>query len=181
MFANPELAPDSLPSAESLEWQALHPRFVRRLQAQRLIYVAVALVFLTAGQVALVEFGEAHWLRPWMPVVVWGAIALWALRLLLWPTVDVPRRAYAVRDKDIVYKSGVWWRTVKAVPFNRVQHAVTGSTPLDRRFGLANLAVYTAGGELRISGLGQDIAERLRVYIVAKLALQEPVSDGDRL
>jgi len=77
-----------------------------------------------------------------------------------------------VRDKDIVFRSGVIWRSVTAVPFNRVQHVETSSTPLDRKFDLANLQVFTAGGsggDLRISGLGADTAEQMRVYILGKV------------
>ncbi len=76
------------------------------------------------------------------------------------------------RDKDIVFKSGVIWRSVTAIPFNRIQHVETSSTPLDRRFGLANLQIFTAGGsggDLRISGLGSGAAEQLRIYILDKV------------
>jgi len=86
--------------------------------------------------------------------------------------ISVPRRGYVVRDKDIVFKSGVIWRSVTAIPFNRVQHVETSNTPLDRKFGLANLQIFTAGGaggDLKISGLGADIAEQLRVYILDKV------------
>ncbi|MYJ74979.1 MAG: PH domain-containing protein, partial [Gammaproteobacteria bacterium] len=51
-------------------------------------------------------------------------------------------------------------------------HAETGSGPMDRRFGLARLTVFTAGsagGDLRIDGLGVDLAEQLRRYIVGRL------------
>ena len=86
-----------------------------------------------------------------------------ASRALVWPLLDVPRRGYVVRDKDLVYKAGVLWRSVKAVPYNRVQHAETASGPLDRRYGLARLTVFTAGGsggDLRVDGLSSDVAER---------------------
>ncbi|MDH3749467.1 MAG: PH domain-containing protein, partial [Gammaproteobacteria bacterium] len=79
---------------------------------------------------------------------------------------------YVIRSKDIVFKSGVFWRSVTAVPFNRVQHVETNNTPLDRKFGLANLQIFTAGGsggDLSISGLGADVAERLRIYILDKV------------
>ena len=92
----------------------------------------------------------------------------------------MPKRGFALRDQDIVYKHGVLWRSVKAVPFNRVQHAATGSGPLDRRFGLATLTVFTAGGsggDLRVPGLNRDLAERLRGYIVDRVGHDS--EDGD--
>ena len=89
-----------------------------------------------------------------------------------WPFVSVPRRGYVVRDRDIIFKSGVIWRSVTAIPYNRVQHVETSSTPLDRRFSLANLQIFTAGGsggDLKIPGLAADTAERLRTYILEKV------------
>ena len=63
------------------------------------------------------------------------------------------------------------WRSVTAVPFNRIQHVETSNTPLDRKFGLATLQLFTAGGssgDLKIDGLGDDIASQLRVFILDK-------------
>ena len=170
MFVNPEIPLDSLPRVEQVDWRALHVRFVYCLQVKWLV-AAVFPLGLLGGLYALLvyEFGLPG---------VWTAIAAallacaWIALCLTWPLVAVPRRGYAVRDKDILFKSGVWWQSVQVVPFNRVQHAVRGSGPVERRFGLASLTVYTAGGgsgDLRIVGLGEDVAERLRVYIVSKL------------
>jgi membrane protein YdbS with pleckstrin-like domain len=95
-----------------------------------------------------------------------------ALPLFVWPMISVPRRAYAVRDKDIIYKSGVFWHTVTAIPFNRIQHVEKSSTPLDRRFSIATLQLFTAGGaggDLKIHGLPADTAEDLRVFILGKV------------
>ena len=170
MFVNPEVPLDSLPRAEHVDWHALHARFARCLQVKWLIAAVVPLAVL-GGLYALsvYRFGLSPW---WTASAVALLACAWIAICLTWPLVVVPRRGYAVRDKDILYKSGVWWQSVQVVPFNRVQHAVRGSGPLERRFGLASLTVYTAGigaGDLRIAGLGEDVAERLRVYIVSKL------------
>ena len=91
--------------------------------------------------------------------------------LFSWPLISVPRKGYAVREHDVVYKSGVFWRTVTAIPFNRIQHVEKSSTPLDRRFQIAVLQLFTAGGaggDLKIHGLSAKTAEKLRFYIVEK-------------
>ena len=79
---------------------------------------------------------------------------------------------FAVRDKDILYKSGVFWHTVTAIPFNRVQHVEKSSTPLDRRFDIATLQLFTAGGsggDLKIHGLSARVAEKLRTFVLEKV------------
>jgi membrane protein YdbS with pleckstrin-like domain len=61
---------------------------------------------------------------------------------------------------------------VTAIPFNRIQHVETSSDPLDRKFDLATLQLFTAGGsggDLKIDGLGKDVAEQLRAYILKKV------------
>ena len=171
MFVNPEVALESLPSADALDWLALDPAFVRCQQAKALLrWAVVVIVAGVASGLALVFVTPTVELAP--IIAGWAVIVVAASRAVLWPLLDVPRRGYVVRDKDLVYKAGVLWRSVKAVPYNRVQHAETASGPVDRRFQLARLTVFTAGGsggDLRIDGLSSDVAERLRAHIATKL------------
>lgn len=171
MFVNPEIPLESLPGATQLDWVALHPRFVRCLQVKALLRWAVLTVVAAIGYGAAVVF-EAPAIEYGVFWAGWVLLAAGAARALAWPLLDVRRRGYVVRDKDIVYKSGVLWRSVKAVPYNRVQHAETASGPVDRRFDLARLTIFTAGGsggDVQISGLDGELAERLRAHIVGKL------------
>ena len=172
MFTNPEVPLSSLPSAVDIQWHPLHPRFVTRILVQRAITVGVMTVLLGATTVFF------HMKQPWegefnsaLPVV-WALAVLFFAWRMIWPVFEVPRRGYAVRERDIAFKSGVLWRSSTIVPFNRVQHAATGSGMLDRKFGLAALTVFTAGGagaDLHIAGLAAEHAERLRVYVVDKV------------
>ena len=76
---------------------------------------------------------------------------------------------YAVREKDISFKSGCLWKSVTTVPFNRVQHFDIRPGILDRKYGLARLTIYTAGGQssdLMIPGLLPDVAEKLKAHIL---------------
>jgi len=165
MFQNPEIALAELPDMDDLAWQPMHPRYARRMQTERLIVVLIALA---VSFVPDIVSGGAF--APTVPI--WVLVIVVAIPILTWPLLSVPKRGYVVRDKDMVFKSGIVWRSVTAVPFNRVQHVETSNTPLDRKFGLANLQLFTAGGsggDLRISGLGADTAEQLRVYILGKV------------
>ncbi len=166
MFENPEIALEDLPAADDVDWQALDPRFVRRQQVRGLLNAAVLAVGALVLQVLKrrLEFDAAAW-------TAWIVVAAVAAGAVLGPLVSVPRKGYALRDKDMVYRSGVFWRRVTAVPFNRVQHVETASTPLDRHFGLASLQLYTAGssgGDLRVDGLPADAALRMRVFVLHK-------------
>ncbi len=174
--ANPEIAPGSLPEAEGVEWQSVHPRFVRRLQAGAMIRTLAIGAIGAAAHIAVASGGAPGLLRAvsWLFPAAWTIYAILSLRSLLWPVVAVPRRGYAIREKDILYRSGVFWRSAWAVPFNRVQHTQIDSTPLDRRFGVASLSVFPAGGGAQeIPGLGEAMAARLRSHISARITDEE--------
>jgi membrane protein YdbS with pleckstrin-like domain len=165
MFQNPEIDLDALPDADHLQWQGLDPTYKRRLRVQLAIVVVIVTVALAIPTIVVnVPFKIA--------ALIIGAVIFVAAGLMIWPAVAVPRRGYVVRDKDIVFRSGVVWRSVTAVPFNRIQHVETSSDPLDRKFDLATLKIFTAGGsggDLKIDGLGKDIAEQLRAFILKKV------------
>ena len=164
MFQNPEIALDALPGSDDLNWQALHHNYKQRLLVERLITLLIIFAAITAAVFILgIPIFQAG--------LLWSMIAIAALALLVWPSISVPRRGYVLRDKDMLFRSGVVWQSVTAVPFNRIQHVETSSAPLDRKFGLATLQLFTAGGssgDLKIDGLGHDKAEQLRVFILER-------------
>ena len=164
MFENPQVAVAGLPSADDVDWHTLDLRFALVLR----IRTGLVLAGLATGLVVLTIL-----VGPPAPVsiVAWLALAASAAWLLVWPGISVRRRGYALRARDILFRKGVLWRSVTAVPFNRIQHVETSSTPLDRRFGLATLQLFTAGGsgaDLKIDGLEHDLAERIRQDILEK-------------
>lgn len=164
MFENAEIAIEQLPRADAVDWRPLDPKF-RSMQQ-----VAVSLIFgIFAVPITIVSiFTEIPF------AAAAGIWANWGILLaisLVWPVIALPKRGYVVRDKDLLFKKGVIWRSVTAVPFNRIQHVETSHSPLDRKFGLATLQLFTAGGtggDLKIDGLAADVAEQLRVYILKK-------------
>ena len=164
MFQNPEIALDELPNTDGVQWQALDLAFKRLRRLQNSIGILAAAVPIATVTVA------AN--LPLLPAaVLWVCWVVFAALLLVWPGISLPKRGYVLRDKDILFRKGVIWRSVTAIPFNRIQHVETSSTPFDRKFELATLQLFTAGGssgDLKIDGLGKDTAEQLRVFVLEK-------------
>jgi membrane protein YdbS with pleckstrin-like domain len=80
-------------------------------------------------------------------------------------------KGIALRQKDIAYRSGLYWRNIVVLAFNRIQHVEVSSGPLQRKFGLATLKFFTAGGssvDLKVDGLERDRAERIRAFVLSK-------------
>ena len=164
-FQNPEIAIDDLPDMVDLDWQSLHPHFVRRLQVEHGLIALAPLVGATAFSIFVP-------VPLFVTMLLWVLVVSFAIAFFAWPAISVPRQGYAVRDKDIVFKKGVVWRSVTAIPFNRIQHVETSNTALDRKFGVASLKLFTAGGsggDLKINGISANNAERLRVFVLKKV------------
>ena len=164
MFENPEIPLDQLPTVDDVDWQKLDPSFVTQLRLQFGLFLLIPIAAVTF----MVLQAEAQ-----MPYVLipYAIILAFAVIGFLWPAIAVRRRGYVLRDKDMLFKKGVIWRSVTAVPFNRIQHVETSNTPLDRRFGLASLKLFTAGGwggDLKVDGLEAETAEQLRVFVLEK-------------
>ena len=66
---------------------------------------------------------------------------------------------------------GVWWRSETFVPRARIQHTEVQQGPIARRYGIANLKVFTAGashGQIDISGLTHEDALWLRDELLGR-------------
>ena len=84
-----------------------------------------------------------------------------------------PRQArsfgYQLRRDDLVFRRGILWQRVVAVPYGRMQLVDITHGPLDRGFGIAQLKLVTAAAStgVTIPGLTQEAAEHLRDTLVA--------------
>lgn len=81
-------------------------------------------------------------------VIAWLAVtALLAWLAQAWPAIEYRRFSYALDPEHLEIRRGVIWRTVTSVPKSRVQHIDVAQGPLERKYGLATLSIYTAGTE----------------------------------
>ncbi|MDG1195895.1 MULTISPECIES: PH domain-containing protein [unclassified Polaribacter] len=81
-------------------------------------------------------------------------------------------KKYALRERDISYKSGLLIKKITTVPFSRIQHVEIDEKPISRLFGLASLSVYTAGDssdDLVVKGLKKEVAIQLKEFIITKI------------
>lgn len=84
-----------------------------------------------------------------------------------------PRRVraigYMLRADDLVFRRGLMFRRVVAVPYGRMQLVDINRGPLDRAVGLSELKFVTAAAStgVVIPGLPEQDAEELRDTLVA--------------
>ncbi len=128
---------------------------------------------------ALVTFGGFLW---WMlPAIVAVTFLQVAIGIVLAVTLLVPLLVaavvtlywipkfhssitYVLEDDKIVVTKGVWWRNRSFVPYNRITNINIYQGPVSRHFGLAKLAIQTAGFS-GSSSSGGKIAESVIIGI----------------
>lgn len=155
MSTDLDAAPAEAPAAPvDSGYRSLDPKVVLLDRIAGLIFTAV--VFGAGGISLLVTWFTAD--EAWLPMLVavgWPLVtALLAWHSWRWPAIDYRYQSYRVADIGIEIRRGVFWRRVITVPRSRVQHIDVSQGPLERRFGLGRLAIYTAGTEYAMVSLG---------------------------
>lgn len=88
-----------------------------------------------------------------------------------WPPARYRRLKYRVDEVGLTIQDGVWWRTQTSLPRLRIQHSDVSQGPLQRRYGIATLKLYTAGSrytKVELEGLRHEDALALRDRLVRR-------------
>lgn len=129
----------------------------------QLISSGILLAIVVAVMVVLAFVFHQQW--AWIPGGIITAIMVFTIAI-------TPRQArsygYQLRRDDLVFRRGILWQRVVAVPYGRMQLVDITHGPLDRGFGIAQLKLVTAAAAtgVTIPGLTQDAAERLRDTLI---------------
>lgn len=87
-------------------------------------------------------------------------------------TKAFPQMAYAMREYDVLFRKGWLFQQLHIVPISKIQHCVIKKGPLERRYQLASLQLFTATNasfaDIKIGGLTDIQAERLKEWVLSK-------------
>lgn len=148
----------------SVPEQRLDPRALALWRLSGAIGAVVVLAGVGLGLALAFRLG---WPRP----VVIALATLLALAAIsgVWPIPDLTWRSwrYQVREADVDLQWGWWTVNRVRIPMARIQHVDTRRGPLERRFGLATLVLYTAAGANEIPALAEAAAAEARDRIAA--------------
>lgn len=166
-FTNLQIDTKELPRAEDLQMQPMAEAYRRESLTQLLLVFGPLFLLSLIPQLFPITPPLLKYLLLLIPL---GLLLIGSLVTLV-VVKQIKVKAYALRDHDIAYRSGLFWRKTTLLLFSRVQHVEVTSGPLQRRFGLATLKFFTAGGssvDLKIEGLLRDDAEKLREFILLR-------------
>ncbi len=163
-FTNETILPGDFPKYEEVTttlidpgyWEVIRWRFLIGLCV---VAVIVILFFVVPG------LREAKW---YVSVLL---LLFISLRYLLMK-MAFARRSYAVREHDIIYRHGILSVITTIVPFNRIQHVALLEGFIERKYHVATIQIFTAGGssaDIKVAGLPKEIASALKEIILEKI------------
>jgi uncharacterized protein len=164
-FSNQVVAAETLPDFRNVPLNRVAPEFLPyTLITSAAFWLFLVLLSLLLPRLPFVGLD----LGPWPSVglflaMVWFAVISW---------LEARRRGWAVREHDLIYRSGLIWRKTVIVPFARIQHVETASGPLERLFGLMRVKCFTAGGmmaDLSVEGLNAEAAREVRQFLLEQI------------
>lgn len=141
------------------EWQRVSPKYV----VVDLLGILISGVMLTVGS-------GIPWFLSGVPWLIALPIFMLVLHVLI--AAFTPRRVralgYQLRDDDLVFRKGIMFLRVVAVPYGRMQLVDINRGPIARAFGLSELKLVTAAAasHITIPGLPEADAELLRDRLV---------------
>ncbi len=155
-----------IPKSESIEFTNLLPKYKRLLNIQwavffALVIIGIAVAYFKLNEVDLVWFGLA--------VAVWLVLVLIKFSFI---QLGFPMKGYAIRQKDLHYKTGYLTHRTISVPFNRIQHVEIRQGFISKMLDLAILKIYTAGNsahDLSLKGISLKTAEEIKQVLTSKV------------
>lgn len=161
-FSNETVVPTELPTIEEIPFQPLEKDYlmVERISAGITFFVILAIAisvfyFIESLQEALTMF------------LAGGILTLIFALSFISTTVSFKYSGYALREKDILFKSGWIIRKIRIVMLNRIQHVSVQSGPIERKYGLSSVSIYTAGSsqaDFTITGISEETALRIKQW-----------------
>ena len=143
------------------DWRRVSPKYLTVDLVSNLVW---GVLFTAAGLVPVLLLRWDAW---------WWTLPIALAVLTIIEVALTPRRVrsigYRLRDDDLVFRKGIMFQRIVAVPFGRMQLVDINRGPLARALGLAELKLVTAAAAtgVTIPGLPIEEAEQLRDHLVA--------------
>ncbi len=169
MFSNSEIDIGELPQYQKINYLLLSSNAPFERAVGWLIFFTFIIILSVAGILFKLPLLVEYMLEVFVVEIILMLITMY------WCFYSHKFRGYALREHDILYKTGVFWRKLTILPFNRIQHIETKQGVIQRKLNLATLHLYTAGGlkaDLVIRGLVSVKTEEIKQFLLLKIQQQ---------
>jgi len=166
-FINDSFNIQHLPKAEEVQHTPIDKSYLTVLRIEWAISSSILIII----AIILTFFIKPIQEPIWISLIIVGWLLL-TVGYAFFQTKAFSQKAYALRDKDVIYKSGWIVQKTRTCPFNRIQHSSVSTGFIERKYGLATLILYTAGtddADLQIPGLKEVDAYAMKEWITQKI------------
>lgn len=166
-FTNETIDISSLPKFEDVVLQPLQKEYFKVMLIQRGIFYTLLLI-----PILILLFLDSNDFFDGKLVYI---VFIWFVLVVLnffYLRLSFRKKGFALRQHDVIFKSGVISETTIIVTNNRVQHVALHQGMLSKVFGLASIELFTAGGsasDLKINGLLFEEAQKIKESVSEKI------------
>lgn len=168
IFKNTQIDHSDLPTTDTIEYSGLEKTYLNvSVISNAVLWFFLCIPFVTF--ILINPFELPSWTRLILiPLfLLFGCFSFY----VIWK--GFYKKGYALREKDIVYKEGLFWKSQTTVPYSRIQHCEVKQGPIERTFDISSLLIFTAGGnasDLSIPGLEPQDADRLKKFVLDQIS-----------
>jgi len=169
-FTNETIDTKQLPRYEDVQLTPLHPKYLKVVLINSFLFISVLVI----GYFLLLIFNKEN-ISPKFSIQLAIAVAAVSIFKLCFSIVGFKKKAFAFRNHDVIYRSGIIATNTMIIPYNRVQHVALHESFISRIFGLAKVEIFTAGGnasDLEIPGIEKEEAENIKQLLMGKIQKQ---------
>lgn len=174
-FTNEQIDLNLLPQYQEVNLNAPDPRYWKVILINISMLFAICTIGLTASILLVTDFRPYKWYGV-------GGVTLVFLCIYLLHKASFKKRGYALREKDIIYKSGIIAESTSIIPLNRIQHVALDEGMFSRMYQLATLQIHTAGGptgHMHIAGIPVEQAKAIKEVLLKKIDILETSANED--
>ncbi len=162
-FTNNMVSIAAVPQIEQVEYKPLEREYLRVKR------ISFFITFFLLGVALAAAIFILHLYQSWWFITIGSSLYV-LLALLVWiaQTLDFSFSGYALREKDVLYRSGWFIQKTRIVPLSRIQHVSVQSGPIERSFKLASVSMFTAGSgqaDFTIRGIRDTTANQLKDWL----------------
>jgi membrane protein YdbS with pleckstrin-like domain len=168
-FSNEPINIDLLPKYERVPLTLLHKKYWNII----LINLFLFLLFVAILAGFIYAFNEVRISYLYMFTAFY---VCFAGLLIYLNRIAFKRRGFAIRERDIIFQSGIISISSTIVPFNRIQHIALEEGVLSRIYHLGSLQIFTAGGNsgsLHIPGIQIDQARTVKELLMQQIKIND--------
>ena len=164
-FTNETIDTTQLPKFEEVVFSKLHAAY------WNIILIRIAILFILLGTGCALVITSADEVVPFQWHLIVSVVSV-TLLVLFFSRIAYHKKGFAFREHDVLFRYGVIATYTLVIPYNRIQHVALHEGMISRIFGLAEIEIFTAGGnssDIEIPGIERQQAENIKQLLMGRI------------